>query len=153
MKNSPLFGALAIALTLGACKKDDEKPKSKTELLTAKNWRITEDKRTTATSTQSTTTDAYASYQECMKDDFVKYNTNKQVEFNKGTTKCSATEAQSQTNNWDFTADETKLILSASSGFSVTYDIVELNASAMKLKVTNTSQGTTSTQEVTFAAF
>ncbi|WP_162910812.1 hypothetical protein [Hymenobacter oligotrophus] len=151
MKTIPLFGALALGLALVACKKEDEKPKSKTELLTAKNWRITADKRTSVTNGQTTTTDAYASYPDCTKDDFYKYSTEYKVDMNAGATKCSATQAQSTVANWNFSSDETRLVITdPRSGLSINSEVLELSATTLRLK--NTQSGGSS-QELTFAAF
>jgi hypothetical protein len=152
MKHLLLLPALALACTLTACKKDEEKPKSKTELLTARNWRITADLRTSTSGSQTTTTDAYAAYPPCLKDDYVKYSTNHQVEFNRGALQC-ANEPQSQTSNWEFNADETRLTISAPPSSVATYEVLELTAETMKLRVSSNNQGVTNTQDVSFAAY
>ncbi|WP_149867270.1 lipocalin family protein [Solirubrum puertoriconensis] len=138
-----------MALALVACKKEDEKPMSKTELLTAKNWRLTADKRTS--NGQTTTVDVYPSLPDCAKDDYYKYSTNNKAELNAGAFKCSSSQAQSYVINWNFSSDETKLVTSdPSAGWSVNSEILELTASTLRLKNNQSGGGT---QELTFTAF
>ncbi|MGI4762146.1 MAG: hypothetical protein ACRYF0_15670 [Janthinobacterium lividum] len=151
------------ALALGSCKKnDDNSPStpSKTDLLTAKSWRITADKTTTTVgTTASTTTDDYATSPACERDNFIKFNTNKTASFDEGSTKCSTTDPQTTTGSWDFNSDGTKLILTDPSlgGIALQQDILELTATTLRVRYTSSFSfgGATETdvQETTFTAF
>lgn len=151
------------ALALGSCKKnDDNSPAStsKTDLLTAKSWRVTAEKSTsTVGSTAGTTTDDYANSPACERDNFLKFNTNKTATFDEGATKCSTSDPQTQSGAWDFNSDGTKLTITdpSGSGLAIQQDILELSATTLRLR--NTSSYTaggitlTTTDETTFTAF
>jgi hypothetical protein len=149
---------LLAALALGSCKKnDDNSPAapSKTDLLTAKNWRITAQKNTTTFGTQTSTTDEYAALSACERDNFAKFNTNKTVVFDEGATKCSTSDPQTESGTWDFNSDQSKLNLTDPSlgGVVIPFDIVELSATTLHVRYTNSASGVSSTEDVTFTAF
>ena len=144
---------VASSLVFTSCKKDkdDPKPKSKTELLTAKNWRLS-----AATSVIGPITiDVYAAQDACDKDDFLKFNTNKSLIFDEGLTKCDLRDPQSITGAWDLTVNDTKLKMQETSNpaSAEVYDVVEISASTLKIKQTTSSGGATETQSLTFTAF
>jgi hypothetical protein len=154
------------ALALGSCKKNNDNTpatptSSKTDLLTAKSWRITADKTTSTTSISptSTTTDNYAASPSCERDNFIKFNTNKTAVYDEGATKCSTSDPQTESAAWDFNSDATKLTLTdpSGSGLAVQEDILELTATTLRLRITSsyTLSGitATSTQETTYTAF
>ncbi|RZK30321.1 MAG: hypothetical protein EOO63_07050 [Hymenobacter sp.] len=161
MKKLLLF-ALCVA-SLSACKKDSENTPSKMDLITAKNWRVTAATTTTTVTTTGssptvTTTNDYAQYDPCEKDNFYKFNTNKTLIFDEGPTKCNPSSPQTSTITWDFNGDQTKLITgTASSSSSSSDDILELSATTLRLRTMDsyTSGSTTSSSvgTVTFTAF
>lgn len=159
-KLSLLF--LAV-LALGSCKKNDSNSPtpSKTDLLTAKNWRLTADKTTSTSSVSpnSVVTDEYATSPACERDNFIKFNTNKTAVYDEGATKCSTSDPQTASAAWDFNSDATKLTFTdpSGSGLSIQEDILELTATTLRLRVTSsyTAGGitATSTEETTYTAF
>ncbi|WP_303309444.1 hypothetical protein [Hymenobacter sp. BT730] len=153
-----LFIALLLVGSFSACKKDndDDKPKSKTELLTAKNWRMSAETYSYVDGGRTVTEDAYVDYEPCAKDDFEKYNTDKTLVYDQGPTKCddTASDPQTQQVNWDFNSDQSKLILSdPGSALSLSFDIVELTASTLKLQFKGSSNGINFTYAATYNAF
>lgn len=149
---------LLAVVALGACKKDDSNPTpsaSKTDLLTAKNWRISSQSSTTVTSGKSTTTDEYASSPACERDDFTKFSANKMLVVDEGATKCNTSDPQTQSGSWDFNSDQTKLNLSSPTygGLLIPLDIIELSSTTLHLRYTDTSSSGTSTEDITFTAF
>jgi hypothetical protein len=156
MKRVSLLATLALACAFSACKKDNEKPKSKTDMLTAKSWKITADVSTeVGANGQTITTDEYARYPACDKDDYLKFQTDKKLISNQGTLKCDPTSAQEQTGAWDFNSDQTKLTIAdpTLSGLVLQADIVELTASTLKIKTSSGSGNTLETETITFTAF
>ena len=77
------------ALAVG-CKKDkDPTLPTKTELLTAKSWRISGNVTvTTTTGRPATTVDHFSSAPACEKDSFVKFNTDKTTRSDEGALLC-----------------------------------------------------------------
>lgn len=152
---------LLAALALGSCKKSDTSPAtpSKTDLLTAKSWRLSADKITSTVGTTSNTTDEYASSPACERDNFIKFNTNKTATFDEGPTKCNTPDPQTESGTWDFNSDGTKLTLTdpSGSGLAIQEDILELTATTLRLRITSSySTGgvtATSTEETTYTAF
>jgi len=109
MKNvsTYLFLAAIGLASLNSCKKDDATTPapaaSKTDLLTAKTWKMT-DVKVSGQSIYGTIL-----YPACTKDDLVKFSTSKVATFDEGTSKCDPTSPQSRPGSWDFTTNETKL--------------------------------------------
>ncbi|HEX8659275.1 MAG TPA: lipocalin family protein, partial [Hymenobacter sp.] len=128
-----------------SCKKDKEepKPKTRTELLTAKNWRISADVTTTVGT--SAPDDNYARMPACEKDDFLKFNTNNSCILDAGQLKCNSAEPQTTTGTWNFTDNDTKLTIDGD-----VYEVVEVSESTLKIKE-NLSSGRTNI--TTFTAF
>ncbi len=122
---------LAAALTmteLASCKKEATTPApSKTDLLLAKTWQVTDIKVAGQSVFNPPFVDA------CDKDDLTKFNANKSVTFDEGSLKCDPTAAQTQTGSWDFTTNETKLKITDSSGAIVEGTIGTLNSTTLIL--------------------
>jgi hypothetical protein len=151
---------LLSLIALGACKKDGENTPSasRTDLLTAKKWRVSSLTYTAISVGKITTTDEYALEQACHRDDFYKFNTDKTLVADEGATKCSASDTQTSTQNWDFNSDQTNLLVTSSGYMSTgSKDIVELSATTLRLREVHTyiSNGatTTETDDITFTAF
>ncbi|GAB3635255.1 hypothetical protein GCM10027422_08450 [Hymenobacter arcticus] len=145
-------------LALGACKKNDTAAPtpSRTDLLTAKPWRLAAQTTTsTPSSGPATTTDDYATLSACERDNFVKFNPDKTLLVDEGPTRCSASLPQTSAFTWDFNADQTKLLVaSPGKANAETDDIIELSASTLHFRTAVTSSsGTVKTQDVTFTSF
>jgi hypothetical protein len=146
------LATVASSLVFTSCKKDkdDPKPQSRTELLTAKNWRLSG----VTIVTGPITVDVYAALNACDKDGFTKFNTNKSLVIDEGPTKCYQLDPQSVTGSWDLTVNDTKLRMQETTNPNIDiYDVVELSASTLKLKQTTISGGVTEEENVTYTAF
>lgn len=149
-----VFILLAVSsAAFTSCKKDDEdpKPKTKAEMLTAKNWRISAASFTVGATTQ----DAFASLPACSKDDFTKFNADKTLLSDEGTTRCNSSDPQTVSGAWDLTSNDSKLLLqeTPNSSSAELYDILELSDSTLKIKQTETINGTTYIVNITFTSF
>lgn len=158
MKKIFLFAGTCLAL--GACsKKDDASPAptpSRSELLTARPWRLSAQTTTTTPSGGTpTTTNDFAALSACERDNFFKFNTDKTLVVDEGPSKCSASAAQTSSFTWDFNADQTKLLVTSPGKTTPeTDDIVELTATTLRFRTATTSStGTVTTQDVTLTAF
>ena len=149
-----LFVAAMGLSALSSCKKDSTSPApSKTELLTAKSWKVTGDVTVETTNGKTTTTDNFATASACEKDNFVKFSGDKKAVFDEGANKCQGAN-QTETGIWDFNSDQTKLTLGAPGTSMVgQFDVVELSATTLKLSQSDTYNGTTEVETVTFTAF
>jgi hypothetical protein len=146
MKN--IFLLLGMAAALGACKKSDDSPStSRTELLTAKNWRL---------STVSATVGGLpvpSSYilQDCTKDDFYKFNADKTLIQDAGAIKCSTSDPQTLAGTWSLNGDQSKLTIAVpNSLLNGEADIRELSANTLRIYGTPTLNGAPATFEATF---
>lgn len=153
-----LFIVLLFVGSFTACKKDndDDKPKSKTELLTAKNWRLSAAVVSGTYQGTSFSEDGYANADPCEKDNFLKFNSNKTVAYDQGPTKCDDTAADPQTEQgaWDFNSDESKLLLSnTGGGATFGLDILELTASTLKVEYSESDTDGTYKYTLTYTAF
>jgi hypothetical protein len=141
------------ALALGSCKKnDDNSPAapSKTDLLTAKKWRVA-----TATVTVAGLP-LPGVVQPCSLDDFLKFNVDKTLLHDAGATKCGPTDPQSETGKWDMPSDaKLTITLPASSSLPVdgNLDVKELTATDMHLTSTQTLNSFPTTFDVTLKSF
>lgn len=156
MKRVLLLASLAITCVFTACKKDDDKPKSKADLLTAKNWRVTAAASTeVGANGQTITTDEYAQLDACEKDNYFQFKADKKLLINEGKDKCDPTDDQEVTGAWDLNSDQTKLTISdpSSSSLSIQGDILELTASTLKVKYSDGSGSTLETQTLTLTSF
>ena len=127
MKKTILFPAVIALLFCFACNKKD-KVMTKTEILTSGTWKLTalvEDNDGNG----SFETDIYASFPACQKDDFITFKNNAKVDTDEGPTKCSPSDPQTETSNWQFTSNETSIIID-----SETFSIEELNNSTFQIK-------------------
>src|SRR5262245_55175528 len=140
MKRRTLFFCLALSaiatLSFFSCNKDeheeDNTPKTKTELLTAANWKYTACVVSPAYDyygTGSAVTDIFAILKTCEKDDFETYKISGVWEYNEGPTKCDQSSPQLFSDPWSFIANETKLLIGG-----VEHTIVELTATTLKLR-------------------
>ena len=160
--------SLSLLFTLAGCgKKSDPTPtptfSANTVTLTAPKWRITAIVGTFTFAGQTTTTDGYSGLASCQKDNFLKFNTDFTAISDEGATKCSSSAAQSKQGTWSFNKAETQITIvdpsvpAGSTGNTITADILQLTATTMQLKTTNTqtSGGYTvvSTATTTYTAF
>lgn len=160
MKRLSVFVAAALLAvsTFTSCSKDDKEDnpapveKTKTEIITAKSWRIT---GFTFKEGNGPIEDVYAQLQTCTKDDFYKFNIDKTFRFDEGATKCSSNDPQTATSAWDITADGSILLLMEMKGSATAelYDIAELTESKLRIRQTDTSNGTADVTEITFSSF
>ncbi len=152
---------LASLLLLMSCNKDDDgggntppPTVNKTQLLTAKNWRITAHNVDPAIDIDNNGTqenNLLPFYAACDLDDIRKFNTNGSYTFEEGATKCDPNNPQVyQTGTWLWNSDNTRLITTASSNVSVDALVPTLNATTMVLVTTVVSNGVTYTETITF---
>lgn len=139
MKKVLVFSALLIALN--ACKKDDAKPASKTDLLTSGTWKMT------AASTDQDgdgtfETDEYAGLGTCFTDNIWTFNSNGSVAVDEGATKCDPSDSQVTTGQWQLINNQSTLVLEGD-----TYTVQQLDASTLIL---TQSFGTSSSSKVIF---
>jgi hypothetical protein len=110
MKNN--FSIILILLmALTACKKSD--PASKTDLLTAGKWQITEYTEICYCGGMgfgTSSRDVYASYAACERDDYYVFYKGGSAEVNEGATKCNPAIAQSHSEGWAFINDESRFM-------------------------------------------
>lgn len=156
MKNLSTYVLItAMAALTVSCKKDGETTpvSSKTDLLTAKSWKITGDVSVSTTSGKATTTDNFATASTCEKDNFVKFGTDKKVVFDEGANRCQGTN-QTESGVWDFNSDQSKITLGAPGSAMIgQFDIAELSATTLKINQTDTHNGTTEVETWTFTSF
>ncbi|HJS52959.1 MAG TPA: hypothetical protein VJ765_00405 [Chitinophagaceae bacterium] len=134
-----------------SCKKDkeDNAPKTKTELLTTGTWKLTSYTSTPAYDWYGNgvyATDILAALNPCEADGFDTYKINGIVEINEGAIKCDPMDPQTFTATWAFTDNENKIIYD---GFDE-YELVELTATTMRLQSTFIENGVSYTHYETF---
>lgn len=126
---------LAAGLTLAACKKDSTSSPApaatKTDMLTAKNWKTT-DIKIGGTSIFNTPL-----IDDCSKDDLLKFNADKSSIYDEGAKKCVSTDPQTAKGSWAFTTDETKLKMTDPDGGVIEATITTLNATTLVLSDPN----------------
>jgi len=155
MKKTTLLGIalLATFAFFTSCSKDKTTttfttPETNTQKLVGKNWLMS-----AATINPGfpdgmggTFTDYYALMDDCDKDDFTNYNANGTYISDEGASICDTTSAQTTPGTWKFTNNETNLLIDDSTSLG----IVQLEASIMKLKMTQVIDSTEQTITFTF---
>jgi hypothetical protein len=149
-----LILALMAAGSLTACKKDSEPaPKSKSEILVDKRWRISAATATATVQGKLVTQDVYDDVvDDCNKDDFTTYKANKTYTDDAGATACQQGDPQTQSGTWDVNSDQTKLFLTDANQGNITLDLTEVSNTKLVLSTTDASQGFPITINLTFTA-
>jgi hypothetical protein len=146
-----LMLVISSATLILSCKKEknDNPPKTKTELLTTGTWKYTACIVNPAYDyygNGNPVTDIFAIMESCEKDDFEIFKTNGIWEYNNGPTKCDQLDPQIiYSEPWSFTANETKVIVG-----TVECTILELTETTLKLRYTFDDAGITYTEEDTY---
>lgn len=149
--------AAAASFTFVSCSDDDDTTTTptptpqptKTELITAKNWKLTKQMVSINGSPESDFTQFYDA---CELDNLHKFATTGAFTIDEGATKCNASDPQiNSTGTWMFTNNEAKLKITE--GADVTeVEIMELSASKLVVKESVTDQGMTFVNTTTFSA-
>ena len=147
---------MSATIALSACKKDAS-PVSKTDLLTASQWKMTAftvdpgfpifDALGNIT---GYSTDMYSSMESCSKDDTFKFNSDNSVKFDEGASKCDSSDPQSTSGTWSLKTNETILSL-IDNGSAQDYTIMELTARILKMKYTQTDGSVSYTFTITLS--
>ncbi len=145
--NVILLSLLCVGLLLGSCKKKNDNPEevtptsvspteTNTSKLCNKTWKLTANIETNSVNTN--TVDLYASTSACLKDNTRMFSTSNTVTEDEGLTKCSPSNPQTTTFNWNWASNETKIVLANSD----TVTVVELNATTLKYYIESTTGST-----------
>ncbi|MBT2556419.1 hypothetical protein J7E24_01335 [Hymenobacter sp. ISL-91] len=138
--------ALAAGFAFAGCSKDDEPaPKSKSELLMAKSWRITASTETVG----SKTTDVFSSEEACTKDDLAKFMANGIFIADEGKTKCDPSDSQQFAGNWALTSNDSKLLITVFIA-AIEFNVSELSENKLVLTSEDTDGGVTTTTRTTY---
>ena len=137
-KNNLIYSAMILLATFVmatavSCKKDDDSPASKTDLITGKNLVVTAMTVNPGIEYGGIEyTDFFAIMPACSKDDVTVFNTDGTATFDEGATKCDAGDPQTTSGTWQFQDNETKLQV-VSDGDTEIFNIVELTSSKLKI--------------------
>lgn len=141
-------------LVLGACKKNDDATptaQSKTDLLTAHNWKPSTGTYTITSSGTSITSDAFET---CDKDDSYKFGSDKSLVVDAGTVKCNSSDPQKETGTWALSNNDQKLTMNLpNQAINGDLDVKELTTTTLHLSGTQTSNGVTFTVDATFVPY
>ena len=129
MKKIIPFYALIILVAFASCKKEDNKPKTKSDFLTSGTWSVT---AVTSDDDGDGTyeTNDFADFVACYKDNFYSFHADGIWELNEGPTKCEDIDPQTDTDHWQLTNNETNIILATD-----TYIIQELTNMSLVIKL------------------
>lgn len=153
------FLALAIAASSAfvGCgsdnKSEDPTPKSNSELLMAKSWKLT---AFTYQEGTDPVEDNYAQLDACSKDDLYKFKASASFEYNENTNVCAG-EPQSYSGNWALTNNDKTLTVAAANQATYSFvaiqgNIDELTANKLVVSETETFGGVKSVMKYTFVA-
>lgn len=131
---SLLFVLLAVIAGTTACKKDENSSGGESALTAASCWKITKAEGQAPGTT--TWVDATSSIDACVRDNCIKFNSDKTVDGNEGATKCDPSDPQEfDGGTWELSADGKTLTLTE--GVDVTTStVVELSSSKLVLETT-----------------
>jgi hypothetical protein len=128
MKQIIPFTSICLILFLVACSKKD-KVDSKSAMLTTGTWKLT-GSETDNDGNGTYEVNEYSSFPPCFTDNFVTFNTNGQATIDEGPTKCDPMDPQTETASWQFTNNETSMVIDGD-----TYEIKELSNTTLRLKL------------------
>ena len=117
-----------LIFALPSCKKESDKPVSKTELLTSGSWKITafhEDDDGDGIFER----DVFPLLDACYTDNYYTFKANGQFEMNESSAKCDGADPQTDVTSWQLTQDEKNLVIDTDS-----YVIDELSRTILKVK-------------------
>ena len=127
---------LLVLFAANSCKKKNDQ-KSKTQLITEKDWRVSEFR--TKISPATNWTDELAGEPACNLDDRYVFKTNNDYEYNEGPTKCNSSDPQVIDNGtWALIDSETKFSIDGQ-----IFTIVELSSNKLSLDYSMTVSGVT----------
>ncbi len=135
-------GLLVIAtlFLFTACQKDKSES-ARMDLITTGTWKLialTSQPGNDIDGDGIIDTDVFAFYDVCEKDNFYVFKRNGEYEVNEGASKCDASDPQVYTSHWQFSKNETEIILDGDTG-----KIEELTSST--LRISGEAQGQTYT--------
>jgi hypothetical protein len=130
-----IFFTVMIVLFSG-CSKDDDPPKTNTELITGKKfflrgWTIDPP----ISFGGNTISNLYQNVDACEKDNFRIYDQDGSVVFDDGEIKCEAGTPQTETGSWAFANEETILTITYANGLSEDFKIEALTADRLEVSV------------------
>jgi hypothetical protein len=146
-----LLMLLSFSFLFIKCNKDDDPGKTTTDLLVG-NWVMTSDNFSPPIGSPPVS-ELFPFYDACFQDDVYVINANGTGEWNEGATKCDPGDPQSSPFNWALKNNNTVLTLSETLGgatVSYDYEILQLDATTLKLKNTFDDSGVTYTNTTTY---
>lgn len=131
-----ILSLLVCSLMIGCTKKDGDKPqvsKTKTQLLTQKEWILTTSQ--SRKSSESTWTDLLAGKAACVLDDKFVFKTDGIYQQTDGATKCNASDPFIIfTSSWAFAQNETQIVIGGGVPLTITtLDETTLSTTSTKL--------------------
>lgn len=145
-----LFAFTTILST--SCKKDEEeKPKTRDQILVGKKWQMKA--ATIDPSIQvggGLTNNFYNQLPACVKDDFTTFNANGKFVDDEGTSKCVLSDPQTTQGDWLFNSDKTVITFTYGPGDSISWTIKSISDSEMVAEYQQEEGGTVYTITATF---
>lgn len=157
MKRIALLASLAAACTFTACSKDDD-PKSASEILTGRSWVVTSINEEIS---KGVAIDPYSSFDDCFKDNQLKFNAGRELVYDEGNTKCDPQDPQSMKGTWSLSNNdktlEAKISMSdPNTGVSIELDfggtIESIGQNRFVVTTVDNSSGDDHTIRTTFSA-
>jgi hypothetical protein len=135
----PALAAIAIFVGMMGCKKSSSSSStlSKTQYLTQKAWKQIK--------WEESGMDLTSYIQPCEKDNTTTFSTNGTAVEDEGATKCNSTDPQTTNHTWAFQNNESQILWDGEVA-----TINTLDANTLKVTLTTTFNGTTSTEIWTF---
>lgn len=136
-----IYTALALTITISACKKKDntKTEPTKTENLKSGKWKLAELKFTNTNGEQ----DLLGTIEECSRDNYYYFNTDNSITVDEGSVKCNSSDPQTTTDGkWELTSDNSKLSFKESAIFgtksNMTLNVVSISAEQIKFSKDST---------------
>jgi hypothetical protein len=155
MKNA-LYGTmralllLTISVLMFRCSDDDNDNDVKTSDLIQGSWQVTADLVSPPIDLGTgPISDLYAAMDDCDKDDLYIIKANGIGEFNEGPTKCDPGDPQTAPFTWALTNNDKNLVITEALG-TLTFEIVQLNNTTLKMVIKENILGTDYTETITY---
>ncbi len=144
-----IFLFIAVSGILASCEREMPVESTPlTDLIKDKYWLVIAD---STVSSEGSITNEYNLLAACEKDNLTQFKANKTAWLDAGAVKCNSSEAQTMAiGTWSI--NETSKVLSINSIQNIEFKIQSLSSTQMVLVTTETSNGITLTETVTFKA-
>lgn len=124
---------IILSITFACKRKKDPTPETNTQKLVGKNWKMV---AMTVSPSIGGNTDLFTPAPNCEKDNFLNFSANGKFVANEGASKCQPNNPQTETLDWSWTDNETKIVMDGESS-----DVLQNDGNVLRLRTPTEIEG------------